>query len=86
MLIVALNTEPESISVLLELTDQEGSKRYELRAVYCYAGNGDSGHYFGVIHSKGLWFICDDSQIQRVNGISKKIARLAKSLLYERVL
>ncbi len=54
-------------------------------AVYCYAGSGNSGHYFGLVKTKNGWYMCNDRSIQLINKVTPAHLALAKCIIYERI-
>lgn len=46
-------------------------KTYELRSIIYHMGGTNGGHYINLSKCKNIWYICDDSRVNKVDDIKK---------------
>lgn len=68
VLIFVINNYSRSKTVVeINKTLVLDKKEYVLKSVICHMGNMNSGHYNAIIIQKGIWYLCDDDTIVKID-------------------
>jgi ubiquitin C-terminal hydrolase len=63
------NKNNTSIDIPINLDIRNNS--YQLRGIIYHMGSANGGHYVAIIYHKNEWYLCDDSNISKINDINK---------------
>lgn len=68
MLVIAITKLLKSVDAQIVVKDIQ----YTVRALYCYSGNGEVGHYYAYVYGTNGWNLCDDMSTRHIANLSPR--------------